>query len=230
MATDEQPRTAGGEPRQRLRITFRKGQALQYISHLDLTRAWERALRRAKLPVAHSKGYNPRPRLQIAAALPVGVLGEGELLDVWLDEPVDAEVVPSLLRPAMPPGLEVTRVEEVELRSPALQSLMRAADYRVSVRTREPVEGLRTRTQALLEEPALLRRRQHKGGWQSYDLRPFIQNVLVEPGPADTIYLHMRLQASPEGAGRPDEVLDALGLLLVPHTIERTKLHFELDK
>ena len=73
-------------PKQRLRLRFSKGEQLKYISHLDLARAWERAFRRAGLPVAHSQGFNPRPRLQIAAALPVGVTGRAEYLDVWLTE------------------------------------------------------------------------------------------------------------------------------------------------
>ena len=58
-------------PRQRIRVTFGKGQQLKYISHLDLARTWERVFRRARLPVAYSQGFNPRPRFQLAAALPV---------------------------------------------------------------------------------------------------------------------------------------------------------------
>jgi radical SAM-linked protein len=222
--TDEQGQ------KQRLRIEFAKGEPLKYISHLDLALTWERAFRRAGLPVVYSRGFNPRPRFQIAAALPVGVTGRAELLDVWLTEPLAGGEVASRLRSALPLGLEVLDVGEVELRAPSLQSQMRAADYRAKVRSPEPVEAIRIRVQAMLDAPVLLRQRHHKGKWQNYDLRPFVQSVAVQPGQGGECILAMRLQASPQGAGRPDEVLDVLGLSLTPHAIERTNLCFEFDK
>lgn len=218
------------DPKQRFRLRFAKGEALKYISHLDLARTWERVFRRAGLPVAYSKGFNPRPRFQIAAALPVGVTGWAEYLDIWLTETMACENVLSQLQPALPPGLKVLDVEEVELRAPALQSQVRAADYRAVVQSREPLEAVRTRVEALLEASTILRERQHKGRLRTYDLRPLIKRVTVEPGKAGELVLSMRLQASPEGAGRPDVVLEVLGLSLVPRRVERTNLHFEFDK
>jgi radical SAM-linked protein len=217
-------------PQQRLRITFAEGDALKYISHLDLARTWERAFRRAGLPLAYSQGYNPRPRFQIAAALPVGVTGRSELLDIWLVEPLGPEDLLARLGPVLPHGLELLAAAQVDLQAPSLQSQMQAADYCVLVRSQEPVAAIRTRIYALLEMPALLRQRQHKGKLQTYNLRPFIQSISVQPELGQQCMLTMRLQASPAGAGRPDEVLDALGLSLAPHTIERTNLHFEFDK
>jgi radical SAM-linked protein len=217
-------------PEQRLRIQFAKGAALQYISHLDLNRTWERAFRRAALPLAYSQGFNPRPRFQIAAALPVGVMGRAELLDLWLDVELDPAQVLGRLRPALPPGLEVLDVEEVDLGAPALQSQMQAAGYRVEVRTSEPPVGIEARIRQLLDAPSILRQRHHKGRMQSYDLRPLVQDIEVEGGEAGQVVLRVRLQASPQGAGRPDEVLDVLGLSVAPHTVERTNLYFEFDK
>ena len=217
-------------PQQRLRIRFALGERLKYISHLDLTRAWERAFRRAALPLAYSQGFNPCPRFQIAAALPVGVSGSAEILDVWLDEALNPEQAQQKLRPSLPAGLEVWSVSEVDLREPSLQSQMRAADYRATVAGPEPAEAIRARLEALLAAPAVLRQRQHKGRLQTYDLRPLVQSIEVRDGPEGEQILEMRLQASPQGAGRPDEVLDALGLSLMPHRLERTKLHFEFDK
>jgi radical SAM-linked protein len=166
----------------------------------------------------------------MAAALPVGVTGRSELLDLWLAELLPSQKVLDRLRPKLPPGLEVLRAEEVDLRAPSLQSQMRAADYRVVVHSREPVEAIRIRVQTLLERSTVPRRRQHKGRWQTYDLRPLVQSVAVERGESGEYILAMRLQASPQGAGRPDEVLDALGLSLAAHGMERTSLHFEFDK
>jgi radical SAM-linked protein len=214
-------------PKQRLRITYAKGEALKYISHLDLARTWERAFRRAGLPVAYSQGFNPRPRFQMASALPVGVTGRSELLDLWLVESLSSEEAVSRLRPVLPGGLEVLCAEEVELRVPALQAQMRAADYRATIDTTEAAEAIETRIQALLAAPAIPRRRMQKGSWQTYDLRPLVQSASVEGGDGGTIQLSMRLEASPQGAGRPEEVLDALGLALSRHSVERTRLYFE---
>ena len=217
-------------PVQRIRLQFSKGEQLKYISHLDLARTWERAFRRAGLPLAHSQGFNPRPRYQLAAALPVGVTGRSEYVDLWLTEAMEPHELDAWLRPCLPPGLEVLHVEETDLRGPALQAQTRAAEYRAAVRNQEPAEAVSSRVRALLAAPMLLRQRQHKGKLQTYDLRPLIQTVTVEPGPEGEHVLNMRLQLSPEGAGRPDEVLEALGLTLNPHSIERTNLCFEFDK
>ena len=75
----------------RLRVTFTKNGPLLYTSHLDLARIWERSLRRAGAPLVYSQGFNPRPKLHLAAALPLGHVGEAELLDVWLERPTSVE-------------------------------------------------------------------------------------------------------------------------------------------
>jgi radical SAM-linked protein len=213
-------------PVQRLRLGYAKGQPLQYISHLDLARTWERAFRRARLPLAYSQGFNPRPRFQMAAALPVGVTGRSELLDIWLVEPLSIEEAVSRLRPVLPGGLEVLSAAEVDLKALALQAQIRAADYRAILDTGEPAEAIDSRIRALLASPAIPRRRMQKGEWQTYDLRPLIQEVRVEGAAEGTILLTLRLEASPQGAGRPEEVLDALGLALCRHRVERTRLCF----
>jgi radical SAM-linked protein len=157
-------------------------------------------------------------------------MGKAELLDVWLEETMAPEEVLARLRPNAPTGLDVFALHQVGLRSPSMQSLMRAADYRAVVRSTEPVEAVETRIQILLESPAVLRQRHHKGKWQSYDLRPLVQAVTVVRRTPGEYTLLMRLQASPEGAGRADALLEALGLGLAPHTITRTNLYLEFDK
>jgi radical SAM-linked protein len=219
--------------RQRLRFKFAKGAAIKYISHLDLARTWERTFRRAGLPLLYSQGFNPRPRFQIAAGLPVGVASRAELLDVWLAQPLKPGEALARLQAVSPPGLAVMEAVEVDLKAPSLQSQVCAADYVAVVRTAESLAAIQARVEVLLGVPTLPRRRPRgKGEWQTYDLRPLIHSITVTPGGAGNgeRILAMRLLASQQGAGRPDEVLDALGLSLLPHTIERIMLHFEFDK
>ena len=67
---------------QRIRISFSRGEKVKYISHLDLMRLWERALRRASIPIAYSQGFSPHPKISIAAPLPIGVTSDGEFMDI----------------------------------------------------------------------------------------------------------------------------------------------------
>ena len=77
--------TADKNPQQRIRITFAKGEAIKYISHLDLNRAWERAFRRAGLPLAYSQGFNPKPKVGFGPALAVGISGSGPTVFALVD-------------------------------------------------------------------------------------------------------------------------------------------------
>ena len=231
MTDDATPMTDAQALKQRLRLKFAKGGVIKYISHLDLTRAWERIFRRAGLPLVYSQGFNPRPRFQIAAGLPVGVTSRAELLDVWLMQPLELEETLARLKAVSPLGLEILEAVEVDLKAPALQSQVCAADYQAVVRTAEALVAIQDRVEALLAAPTLPRRRLHKGEWQTYDLRPLIYSITVMAGGegSDERILVMRLLASQVGAGRPDEVLDALGLSLLPHSVERIMLHFQFD-
>ena len=68
---------------QRIRIKFNRGEEIKFISHLDITRLWERALRRAGVPLAYSQGFSPHPQLSFAVPLAVGMTSEAELLDIF---------------------------------------------------------------------------------------------------------------------------------------------------
>jgi len=190
---------------------------MRFTGHLDLARAWGRWLRRAKLPVAYSKGFNPQPRMNLAAALPLGFSSECELMDVWLEESLPMDELLARLLPAAPPGLTIRAVKEVELKGPSLQSRLTAMEYHVRL---DPRPDLAERVAALLAAGALPRERRGK----SYDLRPLVQDVWLEAEG-----LGMRLAARPGGTGRPDQVLLELGLDPLALHIHRTQLDFAPD-
>ena len=197
-------------PGQRLRIRFVKGDAIRFSSHLDLARAWARSLRRAGVPLAYSQGFNPRPRVQLAAALPLGHTGLAELIDLWLERPVEIDALGPTLAAALPAGLSVDSITGVDLREPALQSRVVAAAYRVTVESPELREAVEARIAALLlSEHCPIERRGKR-----VDLRPLIERLSLEtePGSDGELVLSMRLAAGPEGSARPEEVLQALGL------------------
>jgi radical SAM-linked protein len=201
---------------QRLRITFAKGDGIKYTSHLDLARVWGRSLRRAGVPLAYSGGFNPRPKLQLAAALPLGHTGEAELLDVRLEKPMSTEDFATALVPVLPDGLTVGQVRQVELNEPALQTQIVSAEYRVTVEWRpEPVEGSGEppeRVEARIARVLAATELPHERRGRRYDLRPLIERLWLAGAGAGRVVLGMQLAAREGATARPEAVLNALGM------------------
>jgi radical SAM-linked protein len=210
--------------RERVRITFAKGEAIKYTSHLDLARAWERSLRRAGVGLAYSGGFNPRPKLQLAAALPLGHTGEAELLDAWLEKPLPVEDFARALMPVLPDGLTVSQVHPVGLKEPALQTRIVGAEYRVTVERRpepveggdpEPVEGgdgPAEQVEARIERALAATELAHERRGRRYDLRPLIERLWLEQVGGGEFVLGMQLAARAGATARPEAVLEVLGM------------------
>ena len=216
--------TMRSESVQRLRATFGVDGPLRYISVLDMGRLWERLLRRAGVPLAYTQGFNPHPRLQFASALPVGYSSECELLDLWLAERMEPAEFAALASDQAPLGLTVLQVEEVPLKVPAPQALVRAAHYQVRLWAEAPREDVERALGQLLARPSIPRQRQKKGHLADYDLRPLIQEIRYLSSEGGCHELYMILRAGAEGSGRPEEVVDALGLPGTQYTIHRVRL------
>jgi radical SAM-linked protein len=201
----------------RYRITFAKTEAMRFTGHLDLHRAWERTFRRARLPLAYSAGFAPHPRLVLAAALPLGCVSEGDLLDAWLSEDRPEAEILSGLAAAAPPGLRIQAVARADPAEPSLPAQVASATYQVSLENPPPGDGLERGCETILAAERLPRQRRGK----DYDLRPLVEKLEVAE---DGRGLRMQL-ASREGAtGRPEEVLAALELDPTQAYIRRTGL------
>ncbi len=207
---------------QRLRITYATGENLRYISHLDLARTWERALRRAGLPMAYSRGYHPRPKMVFAAALPVGCTGAAEVMDVLLTEPMPPRRVLRGLASRLPHGLTVVDVTPVYPRAPALPTLLHGADYECLTETSQPVGEAQSRCQALLARETIPRVYRAK----AYDLRPLIDDLQVSRMDGRRLLVRMQLAAGERGTGRAEEVLDELGWADLLRSCHRQQLRF----
>ncbi len=204
----------------RVRITFTKQGALRYTGHLDLHRLWERAMRRADLPITYSQGFHPQPRMSLAAALPLGFSSRCEVLDVRLNDEIPLEDIRGRLKDNLPHDIQVTHIESVDERAPALQTQVVSAQYHVQLT--EPVDGsdLKRRVGELLESASLPRERRGK----FYDLRPLIETLSAD---VESSTLQMTLAAREGATGRPDEVLTALGIEPEYARVERTRLIFQ---
>jgi radical SAM-linked protein len=225
--TNDQQRT----PVQRLRLTFSKEGATRFIGHLDLARTLERSLNRAGIPIAYSHGFNRRPRLSMAAALPLGYTSEAELADIWLIERMEPEEVRGRLMARIAPGLIVHTIAEVPLGEPSLQQSIAASAY--VVRFLDPVDKERLQRQVieLLAANTVVRVRQggKKGKEQEYDLRPLILALSMEERGKDELVLRMRLRQTPTQTGRPDEVLLSLGFDPLDTIVHRTRIYLNKE-
>ena len=208
----------------RLRITFAKTEAMQYTSHLDLHRAWERTLRRARLPLAYSQGYHPHSRINLASALPLGFTSSAEVVDVWLDEQIPVAAVESALQKAAPPGIQLLKIKEIDDHTPTLQKVLQAAEYVITFL--EPASDLENRLQDLLAAEEIQRERRGK----AYDLRPLVLELKRMPDDEQGHACAFTRLAAQEGAtGRPEEVVLELGYHPEEIRVQRTGLIFAED-
>ncbi len=231
MALDPPP-VAGSEVlangpapvRTRLRIRFEKAGDLRFVSHHDLMHCFERMFRRANLPVQATRGFNPRPRMVFAQSLALGLVGRGEVLDLHLEEPLAPELVQERLARHCPPGLSILDIRAVAANA---RMQVRRAGYAVRIPP-ERCTDLRARIADTLSTSScwIERTRPNK---RHLDLRPFICELQLH----DTV-LQMTLWITPQGAARPEEVLEILGagdIVRAGAVIERTglELHDEVS-
>lgn len=119
------------QPVQKIRFEFQKVGELRYLSHLELMRALQRALRRAGVPLHYTQGFNPQPKVSVAQALAVGVEGLRELGEVELTSRVEPADVQARWNAQLPPELKILRTWEAPLHGPSLSAGVRGAAYQV---------------------------------------------------------------------------------------------------
>ncbi len=210
----------------KVRVTFSKTGPLRYIGNLDLLALWERAVRRAGLPLTYSQGFHPQPKISLGAALPLGFSSRCELVDLRFNEEVDLATLPGILQAAMPAGIGIIKVEGLDDHAPAMQTQIVSVVYEVTLKERPDPADLNRRLEQVMHSPSLPRQRRGK----DFDLRPLIEDLSLEAGstasPDQAVKIRMQL-ASREGAtGRPEDVLDVLGIEFESTQVERTGLIF----
>lgn len=115
-----------------IRIRFSRGEEVKYISHLDLMRTFERALRRAGLPVYYSQGFNPHPHLVFGLPLPVGVTSDAEYADIGFEQEIEPEVVKKMLNLSLPKGLKIIEACPKKEKS-NIMALVAGASYNIDI-------------------------------------------------------------------------------------------------
>lgn len=204
-------RTPEGPPQppavQKLRIRYAKRGRLRFSSTRDFSRALERALRRAGVPMAFSAGFHPHPLVSYANAAPTGTASEAEYFEIRVTERVDPSAVRDALDEALPRGLDV--VEVVEAGPGALADRLEASEWRLEVRGADP-EAVRVAVATYLAAERAETTRTFKSGPRTFDTREPVQAMEVTGvDGAGCAILRMVVRHTTPSV-RPDDILTAL--------------------
>ena len=190
---------------QKLRVRYAKRGPLRFTSHRDFARAFERAVRRARLPIAYSAGFSPHPKISYLGAAPTGVASEAEYLEISLIEERDPDDIRAALDAALSPGLDI--VDVVVARGGSLPERIDASLWEIAL----PGTSVAVAQQALsvfLGADSVLVQRRTKDGTRTLDARAQVRHAEIVPGGACAILRCVVTQATP--AVRPDDVLSGL--------------------
>ncbi|MEV5320428.1 TIGR03936 family radical SAM-associated protein [Streptomyces sp. NPDC052687] len=203
---------------QRIRLRYTKRGRLRFTSHRDFQRAFERALRRAEVPMAYSAGFTPHPKVSYANAAPTGTGSEAEYLEIALTEPRDPQRLRELLDESLPDGLDI--VDAVEARTSGLADRLTASVWELRLDGVEPADAARA-VAAFNAAEAVEVQRLTKNGMRTFDARPAVASLEALDGtethgsradrPSDRPCAILRLvvrHVTP--AVRPDDVLSGL--------------------
>jgi len=209
---------------QRMRITFSRGVNVKYLSHLDLMRLWERALRRADIPLAYSQGFNPHPRISMAAPLPLGVTSEAELMDVMLRKRFSPYSFFKVVGEQLPNGIGMVAASEVASSLPSLQSQVRKAEYRVNLSTDKQKSEVEEAIQLFMAKPNLPWQHKREDEVRHYDLRAMVDRLWLIEWCDSLCVIGMILRTDSTATGRAEQVTLALGFPDAPLLIHRVRL------
>ncbi len=218
----------------RIRFSFARRDALKHISHLDMMRLFQRALRRSELPLAYSEGYNPHLRFNLAAPLPVNVTASEELGEVFFSGTVTPHRFISALSEQLPEGLILTGACSEDYNAPSLPSFVNAALYRAALVAEEgcrvDLSQYRQALERLLAREEILAPRTKKKRKKTYvNVRPYIFEAYFKEPVKDTpLELHMLLQAGSKGGVSPFFVIEQLEKELFCEC--NYKAHWELHR
>ncbi|WP_329131970.1 TIGR03936 family radical SAM-associated protein [Streptomyces sp. NBC_01476] len=203
---------------QRIRLRYTKRGRLRFTSHRDFQRAFERALRRADVPMAYSAGFTPHPKVSYANAAPTGVGSEAEYLEIGLAQPRDPEQLRLLLDASLPTGLDI--VDAVEAHTSGLVERLEASVWQLRLDGVTPQEARRA-VAAFLAAETVEVQRGTKNGIRTFDCRAAVTRFDVEDerdaGEVDEVDEVKDTEATEQGADRPQDGACAILRLVVRH-------------
>ena len=209
----------------RILLEFTKGPSLRWISHLDLIKLFEKAIRRATLPVALSQGFNPRPKMSIALPLPVGVSSDGEYMELELAEQMDHKELCDRFNRQLPTDMKILKAMNLSENSPSVMSQVETSNYRIHVpHANEVGDEVANAIQNLLAKHEIMIRVTNKEGRiKTLDIKPGIrscawcknqESILMEIETSSRLFIRPQfvLQAITESLNQPQWSIEEIDI------------------
>lgn len=181
-------------------MRYAKRGRLRFTSHRDFSRAFERAIFRARVPMAYSSGFNPHPRISYAGAAPTGAASEAEYVEIMLREVVDPTATMALLDEALPEGLDL--VDVVVSEGGSLADRLQASSWRIDIDA--PAEQIASSVAGFLAADEVMVERMTKRGLRTFDARAAVVSLEALDGGVALVLRHQEL------AVRADDVIKGL--------------------
>lgn len=196
-----------------IRFKFERKEKLRFISHLDQQRLFQRAFRRAGMPLAYSGGFNPHPRLSFALAMSVGMLSDCEYGDIVLEKDMDLKDFVRNLNSALPEGIQILEARKLPPRTPSLTASLQSSTYRLQVALSETIscqEIAEIFDQYLSRAEIIVEKRNKKGKYVPKNIRPYIEDLKVIEILQNKAVLEMTLKYIEQQSVKPELVLETI--------------------
>ena len=195
-------------------FTFTKGEHVRWLGHLDLLHVFQRAVRMSGINVIYTQGFNPRARISVVSALPLGATADRELLTIRIAKPLDLQDIVSRLNSRLPDGISLTeaRILPDFAKAPVVTASEFVAELELP--DDETPEQLESALRQLLQEPQIIIERESKKKRKTIDLKPGIESVSVLDTPSDSTARIIMTLPHRDFTVKPTEVIEALGKYL----------------
>ena len=201
------------------RIWLSKLKDTKYLSHHDLAQVLEQAIRRADLPANLYGRYNPRIKISFFSSVPVGIIAEGEPVDLWLDKSLDGREIIEKLQKNLPADINILDIDEIESRLPYILQIIYIIELSCPLSPQKSHD--------LLNRDCIYVTRNKKGFRKEFDVRPFIQKCLIENSGHSSI-ISLTISMTPKGSVSPWEILKLLEIPMEQHVISITRKRIKL--
>lgn len=207
-------------------LIFEKNESVRWLGHLDILRTFERAIRRAGLPVAFTTGFNPRERIAFASALSTGVTAGAEPAVLEMTDPVAPATLQTELNATLPPGIRIVACQEIpDAGSRDLLNRYSQAEYEVVCACAPDTDAAEVEKaiQTLLAQPRWEVVRAREGRSKSLDIRPYVSALSLVPNSLthDRLTLAMTVALGEAGNAKPPEVITLLAESIAGLTLRR---------
>lgn len=194
----------------KIRTEITKDEEIRYISHLDYASALERAIRRAKLPVAYSEGFNPHMKISFASALAVGVTSAAEYMDIEFKTSLTVEEFCEKFAAELPPGITLLRAKEIVGKQTALMAVVDLAVYEVKIPFTGDFAEVRQAVLAYNQAEAAEYTRISPKGRKTIEIKQYMAAPIVVQCEDAMLFFDIHIKITPQGSIKPGEILKVL--------------------